>query len=113
MFAPDAPPLPWDGAGEYCRARVQLYYLARAGTPLTQPQLVAAMAGRWPERLDESGGGGGPRRYGPGAAEWVAVREGDSLREVLLAPGHVVPGIPLFWCVARGSDYAARFLAGR
>ena len=34
MFAPDAPPLQWDAAGEYTRARLELYYLAHAAAPL-------------------------------------------------------------------------------
>lgn len=114
MFGPDAPPLPWDDGGEYSRARVRLYYLSRAGAPLTGRQLEDAMAGRWPEGLEEGAdGAGGPRRYGPGAAKWAPVREGESLREVLLAEDHVVPGIPLFWVVAEGSEYAARFLTER
>ena len=34
MFTPDAPPLQWDAAGEYTRARLELYYLAHAAAPL-------------------------------------------------------------------------------
>lgn len=34
-----------------------------------------------------------------------------SLKEVLLQPDHVVPGLPLFWVVAKGTDYRQRFLA--
>jgi hypothetical protein len=73
MFGPDAPPLPWDAAQEYDRPRVELYYLARAGAPLSQPQVAQAMAGRWPEGLDRDeegeagvglGGGVGVNRGG-------------------------------------------------
>jgi hypothetical protein len=109
MFGEGAPPLPWDAAGEYTRGRVELYYLANAGPPLTPPQLVAAMAGRWPDGLERDAEG--PRRYGPAAARWARVGEGRSLREVLLEPGHVVPGVPLFMVVAAGTEYRERFLA--
>jgi hypothetical protein len=30
---------------------------------------------------------------------------------VLLQPDHIVPGLPLFWVVAAGTDYRTRFLA--
>lgn len=36
MFDPEGPPLQWDGAGAYVRDRVELYYLAHAGRPLTR-----------------------------------------------------------------------------
>jgi hypothetical protein len=111
MFGPDAPPLPWDAAGEYSRGTVELYYLANAGTPLTPTQLVDAMAGHWPEGLDRDTEG--PTRYGPAAARWARVDEGASLREVLTAPGHIVAGAPLFFVVARGTEYRERFLAER
>lgn len=75
--------------------------------PCVQEQLVQAMHGQWPELPADAG----PRRYGPGASHWVAVDEAASLRQVLLAPDHVVPGVPLFWVVAKGTDYARRFVA--
>lgn len=109
MFGEGAPPLPWDAAGEYSRRRVELYYLSNAGRPLTHDQLVSAMAGKWPDGVDRDTEG--PRRYGPDAAKWQRVEEGRSLRQVLLEPGHVVPGVPLFWVVAQGTDYRDRFLA--
>lgn len=109
MFGPDAPPLPWDAAGEYTRDRVELYYLANAGTPLTLPQLEAAMAGRWPPGLDRDAEG--PKRYGRGAARWARVDETKTLREVCSEEGHVVAGVPLFFVVARGTAYRERFLA--
>ena len=34
MFAPGAPPLAWDGSGDYVRDRLELYYLAYAAAPL-------------------------------------------------------------------------------
>ncbi|GBF91215.1 hypothetical protein Rsub_04884 [Raphidocelis subcapitata] len=111
MFGEGAPPLPWDAAGEYSRARVELYYLANAGQPLTQPQLEDAMAGRWPEGLDRDAEG--PTRYGAAAARWTRVDEALSLREVLTRPDHIVAGAPLFFVVAGGTEYRERFLTER
>ena len=34
MFAPGAPPLAWDGSGDYVRDRLELYYVAHAAAPL-------------------------------------------------------------------------------
>jgi hypothetical protein len=136
MFGPGAPPLPWDEGREYTRDAVELYYLANAGAPLTEAQLVEAMAGRWPSSAGGGAGGGsaggasgsgsagidadaddddgGPSRYGPKAAKWVKVDEAVTLRQALTAPGHIVPGAPLFFVVARGTEYRERFLeAGR
>jgi hypothetical protein len=56
-------------------------------------------------------GGRALQRYGPTASHWVRVDEALSLRQVLTQPGHVVPGVPLFWVLAEGSDYQRRFLA--
>lgn len=111
MFGEGAPPLPWDAAGEYSRRRVELYYLSNAGAPLTPDQLAQAMAGRWPEGLDREAEG--PRRYGKDVARWAKADEKKSLGEVLLAPDHIVAGVPLFWVVARGTEYRERFLAER
>jgi hypothetical protein len=33
-----------------------------------------------------------------------------TLGEALLLPGHVVAGVPVFWVVARGTEYHARWL---
>ncbi len=52
----------------------------------------------------------GPKRYGADAARWEKVDENMSLREVLTRPGHVIPGVPLFWVVAKGTEYRRRFL---
>uniref|UniRef100_A0A383V5T9 Cns1/TTC4 wheel domain-containing protein n=1 Tax=Tetradesmus obliquus TaxID=3088 RepID=A0A383V5T9_TETOB len=107
MFGPDAPSIDWDTAGEYSRQRVQLYYLSNAGQPLEQDQLVGALHGKWPERDPQAG----PKRYGSSSSHWVPVDESLSLRQVLLAPDHVIPGVPLFWVLARDTQYQARFLA--
>jgi hypothetical protein len=72
-----------------------------------QEQLVKALHGDWPEMRP----GAGPQRYGQHVSHWVPVDPKMSLREVLLQPDHVVPGLPLFWVLAKGTDYRQRFLA--
>lgn len=78
--------------------------------PTLQEHLVQALAGSWPE-VNKPGEKGGPQRYGQQASHWVCVEQEQSLREVLLQPDHIVPGLPLFWVVAAGTDYRTRFLA--
>lgn len=68
---------------------------------------MQALHGNWPEAQH----GAGPKRYGDKASCWVLVEQQKSLKEVLLQPDHVVPGLPLFWVVAKGTDYRQRFLA--
>lgn len=109
MFGPGVPPLEWDSAGEYSRQRVRLVYLSHAGSPLQQEQLVQALHGEWPEA--ERDPSAGPQRYGQAASHWVPVDEALSLKQVLQQPDHVVPGVPLFWVLAEGTDYQRRFLA--
>jgi hypothetical protein len=41
------------------------------------------------------------------------VDEGATLGQVLREEGHVVPGLPLFWVLARDTTYRERFLAER
>jgi hypothetical protein len=73
----------------------------------TQDKLIEALHGNWPEAKI----GAGPQRYGQQASHWVAVDQTQSLREVLLQQDHVIPGLPLFWVIAEGTDYKQRFLA--
>ena len=76
--------------------------LPSARTPARQ-----AFFGGWPEVSEE-----GPQRYGPRAAGWVRVQEGWTLRDALDRPDHVVPGVPVFFVLADGSDFKERFLDG-
>jgi len=108
MFGEDAPPLEWDTERAYNRNRVVLLYLSNTGKPLSQGQLIEALQhGTWPSDFDDAE----PKRYGPGAPQWVEVKEHWTLKELLSKPDYIVPGAPLLWVVARGSDYHKRFLA--
>ena len=71
-----------------------------------QDRLVQALHGDWPETPL----GAGPKRYGQQASHWIRVQPELSLREVLLQQDHVIPGVPLFWVLAKGTDYRQRFL---
>jgi len=48
-------------------------------------------------------------RYGPEASRWEEVDERQRLSQLLTRPDYVVPGAPLLWVVACGTDYAKRF----
>lgn len=69
---------------------------------------MQALHGDWPDTLQ--GAGSGPNRYGPKASHWVHVKQDLTLREVLLQQDHIIPGLPLFWVLAKGTDYQQRFL---
>ena len=68
---------------------------------------LQAFFGSWPEVQEE-----GPRRYGPNAAGWVRVDERWTLREALSRPDHVVPGVPAFFVLAKGTQFRDAFLEG-
>ena len=53
----------------------------------------------------------GPSRYGSRAARWVPVRQQATLREVLQRPDYIIPGVPVFFVVAKGTPFRDRFLA--
>jgi hypothetical protein len=40
------------------------------------------------------------------------VKERWTLRDALSRPDHVVPGVPAFFVLAKGSDFRQRFLDG-
>ena len=108
MFGPEAPLLEWDTEGAYSRGAIEVYYLSNGAAPLTERQLEEVYFGGWPEGVAEEG----PQRYGPNAAAWVRVKERWTLRDALSRPDHVVPGVPAFFVLAKGSDFRQRFLDG-
>jgi hypothetical protein len=106
MFGPAAPPLPWDTEAAYTRARVEVYYLSHATSPLPLPALVDALHCGWPPGVEAAP----PARYGPRAARWVRVDEGEALGGVLGRGDCVVPGVPVFFVLAAGTAFRERFL---
>ncbi|KAK9813825.1 hypothetical protein WJX73_000343 [Symbiochloris irregularis] len=107
MFPPDGSNAPeWDSQHAYQRDSLQLYYLSNAATPLPVEQLTEVLHGGWPEGIQEEG----PKRYGPKAAHWIAIDDACSLKDILDRKDYVVPGVPVFFVVARDSEFQTRFL---
>ena len=50
-------------------------------------------------------------RYGESAAQWQCVDKGLSLGQLLAQEDYVVPGVPLLFAVAKGTECRTRFLA--
>ena len=66
---------------------------------------LKVLHGGWPEVEEQ-----GPARYGAKAAGWVRVNEKWTLADALGRPDHVVPGIPVFFVLAKGSPFRQQFL---
>ena len=107
MFDSESPPLDWDVDCRYKRNSIELYYLSYAAKPLDRAGLVEALYGGWPSVSDD-----GPLRYGPKAAEWIRLDESLTLGGALQRPDHVVPGIPVFFILARDTPFKNDFLQG-
>ncbi|BDA47917.1 Tetratricopeptide repeat protein 4 [Coccomyxa sp. Obi] len=108
MFSPEAPPLEWDRDHEYTRSRLETYYLSHAAEALASGELAEALHSGWPKSKDEDAM---PSPYGKHAAKWVRINEEHSLQTILHEPGHVIPGIPVFFVVASGTRYRDAFLS--
>jgi hypothetical protein len=83
------------------------------------PRALAAAAGgrkrHQQQQIEEEEGGGALVGGRPNASRskprFARVdAETLTLAEALLLPGHVVAGVPVFWVVARGTEYHARWL---
>lgn len=69
--------------------------------------VMQVLYGGWPQDLKDEG----PQRYGPKAAKWQQVKERSLLGELLSKPDYIIPGVPVFFVVAKGTDYRERFLS--
>eukprot|EP00951_Prasinocladus_malaysianus_P045375 scaffold602932_cov24-Prasinocladus_malaysianus.AAC.1 len=69
--------------------------------------MVEVFMGQSPSDFVEEG----PSRYGTKAANWIRVNESDALGEVLQRPDYVVPGVPVFFVVAKDTEFRRKFLA--
>jgi hypothetical protein len=49
------------------------------------------------------------QRYGTKASRMVRIREDLTFAELLRHPGHVMPGVPVLFVLARDSPFASRF----
>ena len=70
-------------------------------------ETLQVLYGGWPQDLKDAA----PQRYGPKASRWCKVDESSLLGELLSQPDYVIPGIPVFFIVSKGSDYRERFLS--
>jgi hypothetical protein len=50
-------------------------------------------------------------RYGDKAAKWQLVDENLTLIDLMKKQDYVVPGVPLLFIVAKGTEYRERFLS--
>ena len=64
--------------------------------------------GGWPEDAQDAG----PARYGPQAANWHKIEEQHTLGWLLSQSDYVIPGIPVLFVTAQGSDFRDRLLSG-
>lgn len=107
MFSNEAPPLPWDDDRKYRRNTIDAFYLSNAAKPLNIEELTEALYGGWPSVSDAT-----PARYGDRAAEWVQVKESQTLGDILCREDFVVPGIPAFFILAKTTPFRKSFLSG-
>jgi tetratricopeptide (TPR) repeat protein len=108
MFGENAPPLQWDiEENKYTRKSIEVYYLSNSARPIARNELIEALFGGWPSVVDE-----GPERYGSQGATWVRVNEKHSLGEVISREDHVIPGVPVFFILAKTTPFRESFLAG-
>lgn len=70
---------------------------------------LQVLYGGWPESSTQEEG---PQRYGRQAATWHRVEELHSLSWLLGRADYVIPGVPLLFVTAQGTDFRERFLAG-
>lgn len=115
MFGEGAPPMPWDGDGNYTRDRLEFYYQSNATAQYPAEVLY--------DKLMQAHGGGDDDTETQKAAwqkptvdprdqKMVLMDEIETLGEILQKDGNVVPGHPVFYVVAKGTEFREKFLAG-
>lgn len=114
MFDPAAEPLVWDEQHHYMRANLVLYYLTNMGRPLSQEevvdQLMDVQRSTVPSGVSGDDDEFAPEKYGDRAARWKQLDPGMTLQQVLSSPDYVIPGVPLFFVLAKGTPYYKRFI---
>lgn len=69
--------------------------------------MIEVLAGQFSGDISEHA----PTKYGEHAVSWVEVEEWKTIRDIVEEPGHIVPGVPTFFVLAKGSQYHELFLA--
>ena len=95
-------PPEWDTDNQYTRDAVEVYYLSNSARPLRRNELVEALFGGWPSVPNE-----GPNRL---EATWVKVNPKHTLGQVISREDHVIPGIPVFFVLAKSTPFRDNFL---
>eukprot|EP01025_Chloroclados_australasicus_P045246 TRINITY_DN4939_c0_g2_i1.p1 TRINITY_DN4939_c0_g2~~TRINITY_DN4939_c0_g2_i1.p1 ORF type:complete len:393 (-),score=32.44 TRINITY_DN4939_c0_g2_i1:375-1553(-) len=106
MFQDDTSSLEWDTNQEYTRSRIEIYYMANAGRAMNEEQLAQSLQGQWPKSFQDSG----PQRYGTNSSTWKLVNQNFKLINILQQSDYVIPGLPVFFVVAKNTAYRDRFL---
>eukprot|EP00271_Cylindrocystis_brebissonii_P013158 TRINITY_DN32769_c0_g1_i1.p1 TRINITY_DN32769_c0_g1~~TRINITY_DN32769_c0_g1_i1.p1 ORF type:complete len:371 (-),score=93.90 TRINITY_DN32769_c0_g1_i1:35-1147(-) len=121
MFGEAAPPLDWDTTRQYRLETVELYYEANTVHPFRSENAVLYALLQDEEGLEDFSGRSGDDDAeeerqdwsSGGVKRWVRVHSKETLREVLAQPGCVVPGVPVFYVVAKGTPFRETFLSGQ
>ena len=120
MFGAEAPPLPWDDSGRYSRDRVELYYQSNAA-PMYPPEVLEARVMRGYGDANEDDANAKEKEKAepwqkpvidPRDQKMILIDESKTLGEVLAEDECVVPGHPIVYVVAKGTEFREKFLAG-
>nr|DAD20096.1 TPA_asm: hypothetical protein HUJ06_021559 [Nelumbo nucifera] len=117
MFSETCPPLPWDREHVYTREAVELYYEAGSAVPLSKTEILRHFLEGTPASLvdigcDEEKDAQQDWSSGKGH-KWIKVDEKKTLHSVLRQPDVVIPGIPVFYVVSKGSNFYKEFRSGK
>lgn len=121
MFGEEAPPLLWDKDHQYRRDTVEVYFQTNSTEPLKYSKVAQSL-------VDDQGGVHlsftddniendedpleGLDWSERGEKKWVQMGKRESLSSVLSRPGHTLPGLPVFFVVAKQTTFRDLFLSG-
>ncbi|KAJ7529014.1 hypothetical protein O6H91_15G030400 [Diphasiastrum complanatum] len=125
MFGTSAPPLAWDERHEYSRDNIELYYQANAVPALSRRKVEQILVGdstgygmliSEEEDVDADAADDDVHLEGvfaSGKPTWVKIKETQTLHGALKLSDFVVPGIPVFYVLAKGSHFRDSFISGK
>ena len=117
MFSDANCPLVWDKEGVYTRESLELYYQANAVQAYSidfLENILLEQSGVY-QKYDFIQGDGhqfNDALIDPRDKYFVRVKEDTTLKQVLAAEDHVIPGHPVIYIVSQDSEFKIRFLAG-
>ncbi|MCO5580683.1 hypothetical protein L7F22_034553 [Adiantum nelumboides] len=107
---------PWDVCQNYTREKVQLFYKAKVGPKLSKMQMLCYLleGKNIPDYIRNSDDKNNNNSETDNSShQWVQVSEKSSLHNVLAKKDHVIPGIPVFYVLSKGSEFFKEFFSGR